>query len=237
MLNRWKNNNELYKYKNQIYDKAEIEEARKKPLIVHFAGGIVKPWVNIRASYAQEWWKFAKKIMPEEEYLNWYRLAEGKTKKRDWVNVTKHVQDMPGKKYVYGYTKYSALLADILVENGINVVAYIDKNKMKQEENKSGIPVIDVREAVKDTEASYVIASQGAYKEIIQQLMELGVERQKIFWCEGKTDLYYMTLEPEYYEYEYRDIMSSTLGEIVWNMEIEEIRRNDLKRRWEYIWR
>lgn len=237
MLNRWKNNNELYKYKNQIYNKAEIEEARKNPLIVHFAGGIVKPWVNIRASYAQEWWKFAKKIMPEEEYLNWYRLAEESTKKRDWVNVTKQVQNMMGKKYVYGYTKYSVLLTDILVESGINVVAYIDKNKMKREENKSGIPVIDVKEAVKDTEASYVIASQGAYKEIIQQLMELGVERQKIFWCEGKTDLYYMTLEPEYYEYEYRDIMSSALGEQVWDMDIKQIRLKDPKRRWEYIWR
>lgn len=235
-LNRWKNNDEIYKYKNQIYMRSEIEEAKERPSIVHFAGGIVKPWVNTRAVYAREWWEYAKRIMPEEEYNEWHDLAEEKTRQRDWTNFIKQAQNMTGKKYIYGYTKYSALLADILVESGIQLEAYIDKNKTKQK-IQSSIPIIDIEETLQDKDASYIVASQGAYKEIIQQLTARGIEKEKILWQEGKTDLYYMTLDTKYYEAEYRDIMFSLLGESVWKMSIENIRTADTKQRWKCIWR
>lgn len=236
MLNRWKDNEELYKYKNQIYTKNEIEEAQKNPAIVHFAGKIVKPWINTRASYAQEWWKYAKMIMPDAEYNEWYNLTEVRTKKRDWTNIIKQVKDLKGDIYIYGYTKYATMLCDILLERGINVVAYVDKYKSKFGV-KADLPIIDIDQAIKDANALYIIASQGAYKEIIQQLIDRGVDEKGVFWYEGKTDMYYMSLDSKYYEYEYRDIMSAVLGDGVWKMGIEDIKRNDRKDRWKYIWK
>lgn len=128
------------------------------------------------------------------------------------------------------------MLCDILLERGINVVAYVDKYKSKFGV-KADLPIIDIDQAIKDTNALYIIASQGAYKEIIQQLIDRGVDEKGVFWYEGKTDMYYMSLDSKYYEYEYRDIMSAVLGDGVWKMGIEDIKRNDRKDRWKYIWK
>ncbi len=237
MLNRWIYNDEIFKFKNQIYTKAEIMDAKTNPAIVHFAGAIVKPWVNIRAAYAKEWWKFAKKLLNAREYEIWHNEVELLTNKRDWSYIVDSVKKMKGNIYIFGYTKYAIGLLESLQKSGINIKAFVDNDTTKYGVESNGKKVISVKEAISDKCASFIIASQNAYGEIIFQLKEQGVDSSRIYRYEGKTEKYYLALDPEYYEYEYRDMMAPVLGINVWNMDVNEIKKYDSEDKWHSIWR
>lgn len=236
-LNRWMFNNEIYKFKNQIHSIQEIEDAKNNPAIVHFAGYIVKPWVNIRAAYAKEWWQFAKRILNRQEYNRWHDEVESMTKQRDWSYIIESLKRLPGEIYIFGYTKYAKQLKESLEKNGVYITAFIDNDTKKQGFHGDDFKIISVQDSLNAGKASYVIASQKAYKEITDQLLGLGVNRDNIFRYEAKTDLYYVSLSPEYYEYEYKDLMAPVLGIKIWEMDVEDIKRLDREKKWEFIWR
>ncbi len=50
-------------------NKQIIEEAGRKPLIIHYAGP-VKPWNNLKAAYVETFWKYAKKVCFYGNLLN-----------------------------------------------------------------------------------------------------------------------------------------------------------------------
>ena len=59
----------------KLFDANEVSEARRSPVIVHFANGKVKPWSNRNLIYAEKWWELAEeseydlnKIVIEERY-------------------------------------------------------------------------------------------------------------------------------------------------------------------------
>jgi hypothetical protein len=238
MLNRHLNNKSLLcEYHNQVFTKEEIDEALKNPVVVHFAGGIVKPWVNLRTSYADVWWSYAREFLDEGEYQTWYQRAHDQTVQRDWKYVVEHIRNFTGNIYLFGYSKIAKKLAGDLKKQGVCISAYIDNDKNKQGLLDEGIAVKSLNDVISDTCAAYVITSQNADRDIMKQLLSYGVDREEIFIYKTKTDLYYQSLDPQYYEYEYRDMMEPTLGAGVWDMQLENIKEYDHEEAWKHIWR
>ena len=237
-FNRWKYSNDLLKFKNQVYDIDEIEEAISNPGIVHFAGGIVKPWINTRTAYAKEWWEYAKRLLPEDEYLDLHKRAEKRTVDRDWSNILGAIKKMNRKVYIFGCTWICQMLLDWLRNSDVEVVGFVDNSKVVQGEKVEGVLVYDLYDILISNDISFVISSQKAYGEIYEQLIEYGVSEDDIYiYRHDKDDLYLQALHPDYRDFEYRDLMAKKIGEKAYSMDIEELKKCDCYEIEAKIWR
>lgn len=238
LLNRWVYTKDLYNFKNQIFDIEDIDEALCRPSIVHFAGGIVKPWINIRVAYASIWWKYARELLPESEYDELYKGAEYITKQRDWSSLIQFVEERNGRSiYIFGYTWIGIMLVSWLRNNDINVVGFIDSNIELQGVQEGENIVFGVQEVSDNKDAMYIIASQKAYEEIANLLLDRNVKYENIFVYKHKDELYLQSLDPKYRRQEYQDLMAKKIGRLAYGMTEQELRARDTDNDWEKIWR
>lgn len=238
LFNRWIYTKDLYNFKNQIFNIDDIDEALYKPSIVHFAGGIVKPWINTRTAYASEWWGYAYKLLPEAEYDEWYKKAENATKQRDWSYLIQRLEEQAGKEiYIFGYTWIGSMLVTWLQNNNIKVTGFIDNDVKLQGIQEDGNIVFGIQEVSEKENAVYIIASQRAYREITKQLLDQSVKCKNIIAYRHKDELYLQSLDPEYRQQEYQDLMAKKLGKSAYCMTIDELKLRDLDNDWGKIWR
>ena len=140
MMNRWIYNDILYTMEKKVYELKEIEEAKESPAIIHFAGGVAKPWKNLHTAYADKWWEYARQILDEEEYLEWYRRAEIVTRERDWEYLKKRLEKYEAV-VIFGAGKYGGELPPVLRKWGHDVKGFIDNDVAKQGKEYNGCKV------------------------------------------------------------------------------------------------
>lgn len=238
VFNRWLFSNEIYNFKNQIYEKYELKEAISSPAIVHFAGGIVKPWVNTRTAYADVWWEYAKELLPEYDYNLWFNKANVITKQRDWQDFMERIQSKKRSGvYIFGYTWIGMKLISWLRNNDIHVSGFIDNDLELQGTQEDGMSVFALQDVLVDEYTLILIASQRAHMEIYNQLIQQNINGENIIFYRDKEELYFQSLAPNYREQEYRDLMARKIGEKAFSVSIEELKSLDLKQQWNRIWR
>ena len=212
MMNRWIYNDVLYTMGKKVYEFKEIEEAKESPAIVHFAGGVAKPWKNLRTAYADKWWEYARQILNEEEYATWYKKAEAATERRDWKYLKKRLE-----KYetvvIFGAGKNGGELLPVLRKWGHDVKGFIDNDVVKQGKEYNGYKVWGIDSELLQLDSVAVVSSvQNHWEEIRMQLIDKGVSSERIVDYNAKNEIYYMSLNPQYYEYEFRDMCVGKFG-------------------------
>jgi len=238
IFNRWLSNNDIYKFDNQIFEQREVEEAIEKPAIIHFAGGIVKPWTNVRTSYATVWWEYAKRLLPTDEYIYWNERAKEISAKRDWNNILFAIKKMKRKIYIFGCTWIGQLLLEWLENGGVRVNGFVDNSQVVQGVEVKGKTVYALPDVQLTDDIAFVISSQKAYPEIYDQLVEYGTSTEKIYiYRHSKDDLYFQSLSPEFYEFEYKDLMAKEIGMSAYDLSIDKLKEIDSKDNWKIIWR
>lgn len=212
MMNRWIYNNMLEGMQKQVYTAAEIEEAKKTPAIVHFAGANTKPWNNLRTAFGKMWWSYAKEVLEKDEYQKWYMRAEGTTLKRDWQYVKKQVP-FSMSVIIFGFSKIGKNLFTVLKRWGCKIECFIDNDKEKQVEVWEGCKVLDTESGIKQYKgAMIVISSQRFAADIRDQLLDMGISSDRIIDYVAKNEIYYLSLSPEWREYELNDICIRDFG-------------------------
>ena len=216
IMNRWLYNNALSEMQNQVYSLKEINEAKQSPVVIHFAGMQVKPWSNLRTAYGEQWWKYAKEILTELEYAEWYQRAEKATIKRDWSYLKRELAAHKSI-LIFGYGKAGKELFGVLKRWGYSVECFIDSDSAKQKNCHEGCRVLSVEDALQEFQESVVVNSvQGFSTEIRNQLVMKGVDPNKIIDFNFKSEVYYLALAPEWREYEFKDICVKEFG---WNVD------------------
>ncbi len=219
VLNRWIHNNALAEMRKQIYTSDEIVEAKKTPAIIHFAGVVTKPWYNLRTAFAEEWWKYAREILDEEEYRQWYGNAKENTIKRDWFYLNEKIRQYESVM-IFGYSNIGKELYRVLRDWGCHVECFIDNDITKQGNYYENCEVLDVGSALARFQDGIIVnSSQNFSKEIREQLISMGVDSDSIIDYTAKKEMYYLSLAPKYYEYEFRDICIKKFG---WKLELSK---------------
>lgn len=172
-------------YRNQqdelkkVFTSEEVEEARREPIIVHFAGGYTKPWKNRNVIYADEWWDIAE--------VSGYDLEKLKMKESNFVWKSQYPSlllrlNAEREIVVFGYSEISRKLVCQLEKRGINHIRYYcdnDARKWGREADKEICSLRDILE--KCISPFFIIASQGYYRDIYSQLRENGINEDKIY--------------------------------------------------------
>lgn len=116
----------------------------------------------------------------QEEYLD---------KKRNLFVVLDKVK---GKKvYIFGAGKYGMFLHMFLHLHNIEVIAFCDNNSRRWGQEMQTIPVISPNEAaVGEPDAFYVAAVKGHAREITEQLLQLGIEKNRITYYDSEISMY-----------------------------------------------
>lgn len=209
MLNQWLNNNLLVNMKRQVYGENDLNEAKNNPSVVHFAGAIAKPWVNLRVAYSEKWWQYAKEILSEKEYSEWYDRAKGFTKRWDWSYLEKQL-DIEKNVILFAYSEISKNVFDRLNSLGYHVSCFIDNDIYKQGKEYKGCMVFSPDAELVNYKNSIVVnTNQLHYKEIRNQLVSIGVEQQQIIDYYHRDSRYFSVLDPKYYGEELRYMCSN----------------------------
>lgn len=172
-------------YRNQedelkkVFPICEVEEARKEPIIIHFANRCTKPWKNKNIIYAVEWWGIAEtsgydleKIREDERQSVWNAKYPALLSR---LNVEQDI-------IVFGYSEISRRFVEKLEQRGIKRIRYYcdnDKKKWRKIDGKEICSLQDI--LIKCESPFFIIASQRHYQEIYLQLCESGINEEKIY--------------------------------------------------------
>lgn len=126
----------------------------------------------------------------ENPYLLYESLQkEYLDKKRNLFAVLDKVK---GKKvYIFGAGKYGMFVHMFLHLHNIEVIAFCDNNSRRWGQKVQTIPVISPNEAVVgESDAFYVAAVKGSVQKITEQLIQLGIEKNRITFYDSEISMY-----------------------------------------------
>ncbi len=185
------------------YSQEELQKVEQWG-ILHYPGSF-KPWVCSRLKANQIWWKMARNVLSEDEYLKWWSGAKEQERLSDWTYILENV-DTDRKVVIFGFSevgfKVEAQLRDSVPEIAVE---FADNDIKKQGLLHEGKTVLSAEEAVAYNQTSlWIIISHVAHDAIRKQLRHLGIESDKIIRYIYKPDAYYEGLDDANYEYEMR---------------------------------
>lgn len=198
---------------SDLYSEEEIEDALAHPVIIHFAGGNMKPWHNLRCKAAGKWWSCAKRVLEDGKYKEMYDIAERKTKERDFDYLVSCLEKSKNEIIIVGFSLIGKMLCEDLTKKGYNVVSIFDNNEVFWGDVYNNCIVgppknIDYAQS----KVKVIIAVQGRWDSILAQLRSLGYEENSIIKYDAKNKIYYMGLDERFYEYEFREIVHREYG-------------------------
>ncbi len=95
------------------------------------------------------------------------------------------------KVYIFGAGNYGVFIHTFLSLNNIDVIAFCDNNIQKQHRTLQNLPILSPAETLSQKEDScYIITATKYIQEITQQLIQLGVEQERITFYNGGIDMY-----------------------------------------------
>lgn len=185
----------------------------KKWEILHFVGAD-KPWDNLRIRGAKEWWLYAEEALEEEIYKVMYERAEMNAVQGDWSYLLNRCM----KEKTIIIVGYSNIGTDVFTSlKRCNVKAdmfFCDNSKLKQALGDENIKVFAVENlALKCPGALWINTSQHSFKEINDQLKNLGIIEDRIIVYRKKGETYFEMLDDAYIDYELRQVRLKALGE------------------------
>ena len=197
-----------------IYSREEIEDALQYPVIIHFAGGNMKPWNNLRCKAAEKWWNYAKNVLEDETFKEIYDIAKKKTEERDFDYLISGLDKTRNKVIIFGFSMIGKMLCDDLMKFGYNVVSFFDNNESFWGKKYNGCFVEKPKKINDENRPNLkvIIAAQGRLNVILDQLSVLGYEESAIIKYAAKNAIYYMGLDEKFYEHELREMTRRECG-------------------------
>lgn len=174
------------------YEKEEFAFDHNVSYILHM-GGKYKPWLNEEYKGGEEWWRLAE-IFKESKDYQFYQQGCQKVKEEN--KIRKIIMKAAKSKniVVWGYYKPGMLLCDILLEYQINnIVAIVDNNQAEWGKTYRGIPVMgfsSILELKAPDDIFWMIACQKSYKEVMEQLDSVGIDRKNMIHYVDETRHY-----------------------------------------------
>lgn len=144
-----------------------------------------------------------QKITPEN-FLNWKKLLlflenpyelyqslrnEYYIKLKGLYSILKLVKKR--KVYLFGAGEYGRFIHTFLSLNNVEAVAFCDNNIQKRNEIIQNLPVLAPEETIsKKDDACYIITASKYVQEITEQLLQLGVNQNRITFYNAGIDMY-----------------------------------------------
>lgn len=185
-----------------------------KGYILHFAGA-TKPWTNIRIRGAEEWWRWAKEALEDEEYKKMYDLAVQKTEESDWSYIIERCINIKNIN-VIGCSRIGIEVFEALKKcNLMADISLCDNSMKKQELSNDYLTICSVEDLVeKHPNAIWINTSQKYYREINSQLIGLGIAENQIITYMHKEEGYFSMLDDEYIDYELSQLKYKITGNL-----------------------
>lgn len=184
--------------KGKNFTNQEVESLDKNDMLFHFPGRY-KPWDYVRTKASDTWWNTAKEALPENEYKNLYNSACMLAMQNDWSNlvrICKKQKDI----VIVGYSDIGRDLADSLLRSGIKRIrCFCDNNIEKQGMDYRDIVVSSITIAnQRYPDSLWIVSSQNYYKQIMEQLREMEIDKRKIIRYIDKNESYYKMIDEKY---------------------------------------
>ena len=189
--------NHISYYKDDIYRIIFGESGRNnKGQIIHYAMG-TKPWQNSSYRNASIWWNVAKKALSEKEYekILTFSCIESNAGTIKWI-ADKCMGD--NKIIIVGFSDIGMGVYYNLCNYGVSPerIIFCDNNIDKRKENVFCYKVVSPEQAYRNnTTATWVNTVQGQRKEIVDQLLNLGVKENNILNYYHRSIDYYKYLD------------------------------------------
>lgn len=170
--------------------------------MIHYPG-VFKPWYCRRLKANQLWWSVAKKVLNSSELDKYVRSAEEYERVGDWTTIWEKIK-YEKEIVIFGYSEGGRKLQELL-ENYPNrfEIAFADNDERKHGYTVDGKEILAARRAVEwHKKAYWIISSQLSHVVIKKQLIELGVDEDRIIRYIYKNDAYYEGLDEMSYKYE-----------------------------------
>lgn len=212
----------------------EVAEAEKEKGIIHFAGGNMKPWYNLRTEGSNIWWMYADRLPANELYAQYMDAAVQWCNCLRWeyiLNKCESFKDI----IIFGFSDIGRDLFDYLTVNGIhNIACFCDNDKCKQGQEYKNVKVMDFKSLTDiSTDILFINSSQIYYKEIQAQMTDAGVREKNIVRYIRKSKIYYMALKEEYYNEELNEANRKVFGI---SQDHENIREEMIEKFWMDCW-
>lgn len=197
----------------QIYSKQELEEAWTKPVILHFPGRRIKPWVNGRVKEADGWWKYAEIYRDSKQYQYYREMQKTWVQEMGWSGLMKKI-DNHKKLVLFGFSDTGREVFYSLKRGGIyRVIGFCDNDSQKQGQFFEEVPIWSPSHLLKlDEEFVVIITSQFYFSEIKKQLIGLGLAPENIVVYTRKNPFYYRAISDKYFKEELEDIYYKEYG-------------------------
>ncbi len=201
-------------YNCGMFGKEEMREIREGNIcIMHYAGGVEKPWINQYGKDAELWWRYAIEI----PVIKWVedKRDEWLFPKRecDWTNLVNRCQKYD-IVFIYGYTWISRNLLQRLQKSGVkNIKFFFDNDKKKIGQIYENVKCIEVKEWIVFLRCRYLIinCAQKAFKDIRRTLCNIGVPEDNVVDYALKDRNYFKILDERYFDSELeKEVFSDT---------------------------
>ena len=185
------------------YTKDEFRFDWERPFILHMAEQY-KPWINRKYKKADQWWELAKLYQNSKCYE---AICHNCGEAEDDLKKMKHIFDVcsHGEKVIlWGFTDQGRAVCDIFFRRNILPYAFCDNDKKKQGESYAGVSVLDPKSVMGRKEIIWIVTCKNAYREVQRQLVEAGVDADRIFHFayNSRNKKEYLVIDPRYSEEE-----------------------------------
>lgn len=192
----------------QRFGKNEIAEARNNPIVIHYPREYSKPWKNINAAEGYRWWNYAEKAIDKGKLVPVKKDAENWLKRYDYYNLFRKIEQCTNL-ILFGFSEIGCQMCDQINKKYPNkMVAFCDNDLKKQGLEYKTYKVIGTSELKIKFRKSLIIITSQNYSDIIRkQLLQLGIEEEKIIIYRKKNIDYFYSFKTSFLENVCTDIL------------------------------
>ncbi|MCM1174199.1 MAG: glycosyltransferase family 8 protein [Blautia sp.] len=181
-------------------DRDTIAQIKEKKGIIHYATPYIRPWESERFLCNDIWWKYAAIWSETPEYQRQKKIMrqhEIGYSENEMISYCAGYE----KVYIWGFTAMGRKLFTNLLEEGVNIIGFLDNDTEKQKFTYCGKEVLpfDIGN-YQPLKSAFIIAGQKSGKEVQRMLMNSGVREEDIVRYTYKDAIYYQCLRPEFCE-------------------------------------
>ena len=178
----------------------------KKTNIIHFAGR-QKAWHNSRIKAARLWWHCAEQALRESDFACLYKFTNDRTNMSDWSYILERCRN-ENQIVIIGYSYMGVDVYLTLKHHNIKgKIIFCDNDPLKKQllyHQHFDPSVFGVIRDYKN--ALFINASQRSYLEIYRQLIDCGVDANRIINYFFKDKDYFDSVDNRYISHEMREL-------------------------------
>lgn len=192
------------KKRNQLFqnDDIVVDEALNKPCIIHLVSEYAKPWRNDKCIFYDEWWHIAKKALPSDILLKLKNKTRKIMREFSYERLFDKI-DNATSIVIFGFSKVGFEFEKIIYEKygKEKIKCFCDNDIEKWNKEIDGYRVCRPEELLEFQDSCFiVVTSQKYFVTIINQLLNMGINKELIGVYRKKSNNYYFCLNEELFD-------------------------------------